>query len=60
MKLNSVKTAGGKIIALKTVNGDVMVNNVHVIKADIAADNGTIHGIDRGALARMKLIRCIC
>jgi uncharacterized surface protein with fasciclin (FAS1) repeats len=46
VKLNSVKTADGKSIAIKTVNGDVMVNNAHVAKADIAADNGVIHVID--------------
>jgi uncharacterized surface protein with fasciclin (FAS1) repeats len=46
VKLDSVKTSGGKSIAIRTVNGDVMVNNAHVAKADIAADNGVIHVID--------------
>src|SRR3954466_10853375 len=46
VKLNTVKTADGKSIAIKTVNGDVMVNNAHIAKADIAADNGVIQVID--------------
>ena len=46
VKLNSVKTADGKSISIKTVNGDVMVNNAHIAKADIVADNGVIHVID--------------
>jgi uncharacterized surface protein with fasciclin (FAS1) repeats len=46
VKLNSVQTADGKSIAIKNVNGGVMVNNAHVAKADIVADNGVIHVID--------------
>src|SRR3982751_2157283 len=46
VKLNTVKTADGKSIAIKTANGDVMVNNAHIAKADIAADNGVIQVID--------------
>jgi uncharacterized surface protein with fasciclin (FAS1) repeats len=46
VKLNSVRTADGKSISIKTVDGDVMVNNAHIAKADIAADNGAIHVID--------------
>lgn len=46
VKLNSVKTADGKSISIKTINGEVMVNNAHIAKADIAADNGVIHVID--------------
>jgi uncharacterized surface protein with fasciclin (FAS1) repeats len=46
VKLNSVKTADGESISIKTINGDVMVNNAHIVKADIAADNGVIHVID--------------
>jgi uncharacterized surface protein with fasciclin (FAS1) repeats len=43
---NSVKTADGKSISIKTVTGDVMINNAHIVKADVAADNGVIHVID--------------
>ena len=46
VKLNSVKTADGKSISIKTVKGDVMVNNARIAKADIVADNGVIHVID--------------
>jgi uncharacterized surface protein with fasciclin (FAS1) repeats len=46
VKLSSAKTADGKSIAIKTVGGDVMVNNAHVTKADIPVDNGVIHVID--------------
>jgi uncharacterized surface protein with fasciclin (FAS1) repeats len=46
VKFNSAKTADGKSISIKAVNGDVMVNNAHIAKADIAADNGVIHVID--------------
>jgi uncharacterized surface protein with fasciclin (FAS1) repeats len=46
VKLDSAKTADEKSIAIKTINGGVMVNNAHIAKADIAADNGVIHVID--------------
>jgi len=46
VKLHSAKTVEGRSVAIKTVNGGVMVNNAHVTKADIAASNGVIHVID--------------
>jgi uncharacterized surface protein with fasciclin (FAS1) repeats len=46
VKLNSAKTVEGRSIAIKTMNGGVMVNNARVTKADIAASNGVIHVID--------------
>ena len=46
VKLSSAKTVEGHSIAIKTVNGEVMVNNSHVTKADIVASNGVIHVID--------------
>lgn len=46
VKLNSAKTVEGRSIAIKTMNGGVMVNNAHVTKADIEASNGVIHVID--------------
>jgi uncharacterized surface protein with fasciclin (FAS1) repeats len=45
-KLNTAKTVEGQSIAIKTMNGSVMVDNVHVIKTDIVASNGVIHVID--------------
>src|SRR5580704_16064788 len=46
VKLDSAKTAEGQSLAIKVVNGDVMVNNAHVTKTDIATSNGVIHVID--------------
>jgi len=46
VKLDSAKTVEGRSIAIKTVNGGVMVNSAHVTKADIEASNGVIHVID--------------
>jgi uncharacterized surface protein with fasciclin (FAS1) repeats len=46
VKLDSAKTIGGGAIAIKTMNGGVMVNNAHVTKTDITASNGVIHVID--------------
>jgi uncharacterized surface protein with fasciclin (FAS1) repeats len=46
MELDSVRTAEGQTVAVKTVNGDLMVNNARVRRPDIAASNGVIHVID--------------
>lgn len=46
VKLHSAKTVEGGSIAISSMNGGVMVNNAHVIKADIVASNGVIHVID--------------
>ena len=46
MKMDSAKTAEGQNVSIKVVNGGVMVNNAHVIKADIMTSNGVIHVID--------------
>lgn len=45
-KLDSAKTVEGRTLAIKTMNGAVMVNNARVTKADIEASNGVIHVID--------------
>lgn len=47
VKLNSVKTAKGSNINIKAMDNDVMANDAHVVKADIAASNGVIHVIDK-------------
>lgn len=44
-KLNSAETLNGGQVAINT-KGGVKVNDAHVIKADIAASNGTVHVID--------------
>ena len=46
VKLNSAKTVEGRSVAIKTMNGKVMVDNAHVSKADIVTSNGVIHVID--------------
>ena len=46
-KLNSAKTAQGSTINNKATDNGVMVNDAHVVKADIAASNGVIHVIDK-------------
>jgi len=46
VKLDSAKTVEGGSIAIKTMNGAVMVNSAHVTQADIQASNGVIHVID--------------
>jgi uncharacterized surface protein with fasciclin (FAS1) repeats len=46
IKLSSAKTLNGQSVTIKTVGEKVMINNATVVKADIAATNGTIHVID--------------
>ena len=46
MKLDSAKTVQGGSIDIKSSGGGLMVNDAHVVKADIAASNGVIHVID--------------
>ena len=41
-----VKTASGKEIMIKVINGKVMINDSQVIITDIKAKNGIIHVID--------------
>ena len=41
IKLNAAKTVDGRSVAIKMVNGDVMVNNAHVTKADIGQAMGS-------------------
>jgi len=46
VKLNSAKSAQGSSIKIKAMDNGLMVNDAHVVKADIAASNGVIHVID--------------
>ena len=46
VKLKSAKTVQGSSVRISATNGKVMVDNAHVIKADVAASNGVIHVID--------------
>jgi len=46
VKLDAAKTVSGKMVSVHTSGDSVMVNNAHVVTADIAASNGIIHVID--------------
>jgi len=46
IKLSSAKTLNGQSVMVKVVRGKVLINGATVVKADIAATNGTIHVID--------------
>ena len=46
VKPGKVKTVEGGSVTLKVNGGKVMIDNAHVAKTDIAADNGVIHVID--------------
>lgn len=46
LKLHSANTVEGQSLAIKTVNGEVLVDGAHVTKTDIVASNGVIHVID--------------
>jgi len=45
-KMSSATTVQGQKVAIKLMGGKVMVDNAHVVKADVAASNGVIHVID--------------
>ena len=46
IKLRSAKTLNGQSVTIKVVGGKVLINGATIVKADIAATNGTIHVID--------------
>jgi uncharacterized surface protein with fasciclin (FAS1) repeats len=46
VKVKEAKTVEGGSIKVSTMGGQVMVDNAHVVKTDIAASNGVIHVID--------------
>ena len=46
IKLSTAKTLNGQSVMVKVVRGKVLINGATVVKADIAATNGTIHVID--------------
>lgn len=45
-KLTTAKTVNGADIKISAMNGGVMINQAHVVKADIKASNGVIHVLD--------------
>jgi uncharacterized surface protein with fasciclin (FAS1) repeats len=46
VKMSSAKTAEGRKVTIRAMNGGVTVNNAHVTKTDIACSNGVIHVVD--------------
>ncbi|WP_287128299.1 fasciclin domain-containing protein [Candidatus Cyanaurora vandensis] len=52
IKPGSVPTVAGESIAIQTQGQQVMVNEARVTQADIAADNGVIHVIDKVLLPK--------
>jgi uncharacterized surface protein with fasciclin (FAS1) repeats len=44
--LSQAKTVEGQSVAISVNNGTVMVDQAHVVQADIMASNGVIHVID--------------
>ena len=46
VKLDGAKTVNGQSVAIKVVDGKVMVDNATVTQADVGASNGVIHVID--------------
>lgn len=46
VKPGEVETLEGQVVALKSDNGKVTVNDANVTQSDLAADNGVIHAID--------------
>ena len=46
VKLKDAKTVQGQSVKISTMGNTVMIDNAHVVKADIVATNGVIHVID--------------
>lgn len=53
-KLESAKTAQGSTVRISSKNGNVMINESRVTKADIRASNGVIHVIDTVLMPSVK------
>lgn len=53
VKPGMVPTVEGGKVTVKAADGKVMVDNAHVTKTDIAADNGVIHVIDTVLMPKM-------
>ncbi|MBD2436461.1 fasciclin domain-containing protein [Nostoc sp. FACHB-110] len=46
VQIDEAETLEGSVLAIESVNGDIKVNDAHILKTDILADNGVIHVID--------------
>jgi len=45
-QIAEAETLEGSVLAIESTNGDITVNDAHILKTDILADNGVIHVID--------------
>ena len=54
VKLTSAKTVNDDPLKITTMNGNVMINDANVVKADILCSNGVIHVIDTVLLPDTK------
>lgn len=54
-KLKSAKTVEGEEVRIDASMSNVKINDAKVIKADIMADNGVIHVIDKVLVPPMEL-----
>jgi uncharacterized surface protein with fasciclin (FAS1) repeats len=52
MKLSSAKTVNGQSLRIVVKDGNVLIDNARVVKADIATTNGVIHVIDTVVLPK--------
>lgn len=52
MKLSSAKTVNGQSLRIVVKDGNVLIDNAKVVKADIATTNGVIHVIDTVVLPK--------
>ena len=52
VKPGTLKTVQGQPLTVSSRNGNVMVDNARVVKADISASNGVIHVIDTVVLPK--------
>lgn len=43
----AMRTVGGGLVTIETADGKVQVSGANVVKADVRASNGLIHGIDK-------------
>nr|WP_259368877.1 fasciclin domain-containing protein [Colwellia sp. Bg11-12] len=46
VKVTSAPTIQGKMLMVKVIDGNVMINKAKIIMADVKASNGVIHVID--------------
>ncbi|MBD2456059.1 fasciclin domain-containing protein [Nostoc sp. FACHB-87] len=46
IQIAEAETLEGSVLAIESTNGDITVNDAHILQTDILADNGVIHVID--------------